>query len=363
MGKQKVESGQERCKRKVMSTEDPKTIPIDRLVGAIGGQPKGEHRRTEYRTPVGTLSVSPEATGGGTFDKFHFWGGPFDNRGGRGAVQFAEITGLFSGSYPQVCEWLIRNYGEGVGRPPSLVAQAQAAQEEKYLPPQRIFDLRQRTDALMDYLCGQRGLPPGLIRDLARQERGPLAVGYGPKHGHYLIFPLRNHADPRKPEVGAILRWRDAGPPTLYGGKKAPKAAGTDSVKGWWQVGPYPAPTTIITEAPIDALSIWAALTPKDREHTRIIATGGEGGLKASGVWAGSERVFLAQDRDPAGHKQALKAWRAAYDAAARCPISRLLPPLEKDWNAAWQADPTRVREVLSAALEPTPTHSPARGR
>jgi len=119
-------------------------------------------------------------------------------------------------------------------------------------------------------------------------------------------------------------------------------------------VGPYPSATTIVTEAPIDALSVWSALTRKDRERTRIIATGGEGGLVAPGLWVGTERVFLAQDRDPAGHKQALKTWLAAYEAAVRCPTTRLLPPLEKDWNAAWQANPGQVQRLLATTLQLT---------
>jgi len=345
------------------------SIPIDSLIHLIGGKPKGPHHRSEYKLPAGTVSVSPQPDGG---DSFHFWGGPLHGTSGHGAISFAAKTGIAgSDKYPVVCEFLRAYSGAAASRTTHqpMVARAQPAKNQ-YIPPHRIFDLQKRTTVLIDYLSGQRKLPAALIKDLARQEHSPLAVGYGEGektiYGHYLIFPLRNHADPRKPEVGAILRWREPGDPPkhLFGGKPGPKVKGTDSSKGWWQVGAYPAPTLIITEAPIDALSLWAGLSEKNRESTRIIATGGEGGLKAPGLWAGTERIFLAQDRDNAGHQQALKTWIAAYAASVRCPVTRILPPgTAKDWNAAWQVDPRAVQEALSQALAPAQARAQSQAR
>jgi hypothetical protein len=206
---------------------------------------------------------------------------------------------------------------------------------------------------LQAYLHGQRKLPADLIMSLSQGPHAPIRAGYGDIYGHYVIFPLRDHTQAKKPEVGAILRWKDAGPPTLYGGKKAPKVAGTDSEKGWWQVGPYPARTLIITEAPIDALSLWAALKPEDRETTRILATGGSDKPKAHGVWEGVERLILAQDRDTVGEDQARDCIATAQAAGYQGPTERLTPPVgTKDWNDVWSVAPDVARTAVHRVLK-----------
>ena len=226
--------------------------------------------------------------------------------------------------------------------------------QSPYVRPQRLTDPQDTASRAVSYLSIRRGIPSAVIRDLLKSPHPPIAVGAGPRYGHYLLFPLRVHTDPETPEVGMILRWKDLGTPpkTLFGGAKTPKAPGTQTDQGWWQVGPYPAATTLVTEAPIDALSLWAALTPEDRTTTRIIATGGTGGLEAKGLWTDTERLFLAQDRDDAGQQQALSTWQAAHTAGVRGPVARLVPP-KTDWNAAWRADPETVRQAITETLHP----------
>ena len=339
-----------------------RAIPIGDLVSAIGGAPKGKQQAGYYRTPLGKLQVTPGIGG----DSYHFWSGSLAGTAGHGAISFVQHVGLAS-NFGGACDWLETHQGRNMQGPPRPTTQPLVTRAQKpYQPPWRVFDDRLKASALIGYLTGQRGIPSDIVLDLLRQPHGPLAAGYGPRYGHYILFPMRNHTDPKKPEVGAILRWKgaDQPPKTLFGGEKAPKAPGTQTGRGWWQVGPYPASTVIVTEAPIDALSLWAALMPADRETTRIVATGGEGGLSAPGLWAGTERVYLAQDRDQAGGKQALKTWIAAYAASTRCPTTRLLPPgSAKDWNAAWQADPNAVRTALATALQPAQAQSQARSR
>ena len=338
-----------------MAQHDPhfdslRQISLDTLIPAIDGRripSESTARTTYYATPLGKLQVTPGDDG---LDRYHFWSGPCAGKGNRGAISFVQDVGLAKG-FQAVCEYLQHHQPPSPPRP--LVQRARS--QSPYVRPQRLTDPQATASASVRYLSVRRGIPSAVIRDLLRNPHPPIAVGQGAKFGRYLIFPVRDHTDPQKPEVGAILRWSGMGTPpkTLFGGAKAPKAPGTHADRGWWQVGPYPAGTVIVTEAPIDALSLWSALTPDARQTTRILATGGQGGLTAPGLWRGTERLILAQDRDESGHQQALDAWQSAYDAGCRASVTRLVPP-HTDWNAAWRADPKATQQALTQALQPS---------
>lgn len=327
--------------------------PLVESIGAVKIPGESNDSTTYYRTPHGKLQVTPRKDA----DSYHFWAGALAGKSGHGAVSFVIAVGLAT-DFKSACQYLGARPQSAEPLQP-MVTRAQPGPVKPYKSPPHVFGATENAKALAHYLTVQRGIPVDIIAELANQPHPPIKAGYGPRYEHYVLFPVRNHADHKKPEVGSILRWKDPGDPNhdWFGGKKAPKAPGTKTDQGWWQVGPYPAATTMVVEAPIDALSLWSALNPKDRETTRIIATGGEGGLDAPGIWHGTKRLILAQDNDSTGDRQASKAQDTARKTGYVGPVARLAPPL-KDWNAAWLADPNAVRRALAAALQPTRTKS-----
>lgn len=329
-----------------------RAIPIETFldhIQAVTDPNPSTPKSTYYHTDLGKLQVTP--TQGGQL--FHFWSGALAGQGGKGAIDFVITTGLVR-DWKEASDYLQPYLGQTPPRPVPLVEQAHPAGTTKkpYTAPKPVFNAAENQRVLQVYLHGQRKIPSDVIRELSQGPHAPIRAGYGNVYGHYIVFPMCDHTNPRKPEVGAILRWKDAGPPTLYGGKKGPKAAGTDSSKGWWQVGPYPAPTLIVVEAPIDALSLWAALKPEDRTTTRILATGGSDVPKAPGVWAGVERLIFAQDRDAVGEDQARDCTAAAQAAGVTGPTERLTPPVgTKDWNEVWSIAPDVARTAVGRVL------------
>lgn len=336
-----------------------KAVPIATLVGEIQGavDPRYTSRNTTYyRTALGKLQVSP----GRTEDRWHFWSGPAAGQAGGGAIDFAVAAGLAANPREAVERlWPL----VGVEPlPASRSADRPAAQSPKaFRPPRPTYDRAANWAAIRDYLCGVRRLPPEIVRPLVEGPRPAIYAGHGDQKGewsdgHYLVFPVYEPSvytgrPTDTPMVGAILRWRHPGDPP-EGVPKAPKRGSGASQRGWWQVGPYPAPTLIVTEAPIDALSLWAALPAEARQTTRILATGGSDTPKAPGVWTGVERLICAQDRDPTGDQQA-HAVAVAARMAGLAGMDRLTPDHAKDWNAVWMAAPDVVRRALHTILVP----------
>jgi len=335
-------------------------IPVESLVGLLGKvqletryvSQGREH--IQFMTAYGRLSITPQP-GDPHGDLWHFYSGNFAGEPKTyGAINFVLVTGL-APDLRSASEFLRTYVGPAHPRLISWVKQTQPAARaamKPFKPPARTLDPADNWQAIQTYLCAVRKLPGDVLQPLVARDHPPVMAGWGPIFGHYMIFPLRDHTDPKKPEVGAILRWKGPGIPMLYGGNPGAKVAGTDGSKGWWQVGPYPTKTLIVVEAPIDALSLWSAFTPGDRQTTRILATGGTGFPSAPGVFAGVKIVIAAQDRDVHGDEQAQATIATAQGAGCTVPVRRLRPPIgTKDWNEVWQASPDTVRRMLAQVL------------
>lgn len=339
-----------------------KAVPIAVLVGEIQGEvdPRYTNRNTTYyRTALGKLQVSPGRTG----DLWHFWSGHLAGQAGGGAIDFAVAAGLAS-SPREAVERLEALAGGGLSTTPRPAAPPKPEAAAAFTPPRPTYNRAANWAAIRAYLCEVRKLPAEVIRPLAEGPHPAIYAGYGDQkgargEGHYLVFPVYasevwagREADARM--VGAILRWRHPGDPP-EGVPKDPKRGQGASHRGWWQVGPYPAPTLIVVEAPIDALSVWAALPEEARPTTRILATGGSDTPKAPGVWAGVERLICAQDRDSAGDTQAHQVAAAARMAGLTPDrMVRLVPPAPaKDWSEVWTAAPDTARRLVGETVAP----------
>ncbi len=340
-----------------ISSTDPYTpiraVPLEALIGAIDGVRDPHHHAaasTYYRTALGKLQVTTQ--GPGLPQLWRFWSGSLAGTGGRGAIDFVLHTGLAT-DLQAARDYLTSLVGTVI--PAASASPSEATWDQPFRPVPRAFDPAANWQAVKAYLVGERKLPESLVRAIAHQPHPIVYAGWGTKFGHYLIFPMRHPNDPET-HTGAILRWRDPGTPPerWFGGAKAAKAVGSRDTKGWWQVGPYGAATLIVTESPIDALSLWAGLALEDRETTRIVATGGASRLTAPGIFAGVERVFTAQDADAAGETQARHTLEDVAAAGLTVPVARLQPPTgAKDWNDAWQAAPSVVRRCLVQQWHP----------
>lgn len=316
-----------------------------------------------YLTSAGRLQIAAKDR-----ELWHLW---HSDTKGAGAIGFVQAVGLAHG-FRAAVEFL-ESLPEW--QPATLEAiQAARAREPEDLastapfgPPMRITIPLRNWAAVRDYLCRIRKLPEGLLKPLVEGARPAVYAGYAGDKGerdygagswnHYLMFPQYASAVWRnqpidRPEVGVIMRYRGEPPDGVLKTRKSGQGA---SQRGWWQVGPYPAPTLIVTEAPIDALTLWAALPDDARATTRIIATGGADTPKAPGVWAGVERLICAQDRDSAGDSQAHEAAVAARMAGlAGTQMVRLTPPPRaKDWSEVWMASPDVVRRQMHRLLVP----------
>lgn len=227
------------------------------------------------------------------------------------------------------------------------------------LPPQD-FNPEANWRQVNRYLVEERGLPPWLVREA--YEAHQVYAGWGHRAGGFLVFPCRpwdqKTVRPHGPEpTGAILRWAQPGtpPPDKYFGQTHPTAKGSRKDAGWWQIG-QGRQCVIATEAPIDALTVYAGLhAMRYDHHVTIVAGGGQGGFTER-QWTGFPTVVVATDRDPAGD---------GFDTTIRSQVKReqtvlrLQPPAgHKDWNEAWRKDlPTMMKTLqfgIQAALTPS---------
>ena len=112
---------------------------------------------------------------------------------------------------------------------------------------------------------------------------------------------------------------------------------------GWFHLG-YSRQTLIITESPIDAITLWASAIEEGVAHRLSIrSSSGAGGLSER-MWAGFEAVVADFDNDAAGRRYAdwVIEHRGEHETTCVTP-----PDAFKDWNAAWQ-------DGLRGFLEPT---------
>lgn len=342
-----------------ISSTDPYTtarsVPLEVLMGAIDGVCDVHHHSqgsTYYHTAFGKLQVTTKAPG--LPQLWRFWSGSLAGMGGRGAIDFVLQTGLAT-DLQGAREYLTSFVGAVVPEETGVRSSSKVIPDLPFRPVPRAFDATANWQAVKAYLVGERKLPEALIRAIVHEPHPIVYAGWGTKFGHYLIFPMRHPSDPET-DTGAILRWRDVGDPPerWFGGAKAAKAVGSRDAKGWWQVGPYEAATLIVTESPIDALSLWAGLSSEDRETTRIVATGGASRLTVPGIFANATKIFSAQDRDAAGEAQAEQAVADVRAVSLSISVQRFRPPQgAKDWNDAWRADSSVVRRCLARQMHP----------
>lgn len=203
--------------------------------------------------------------------------------------------------------------------------------------PPRSDDSEREWTLIRDYLVGERRLPDTIVADCYR--RGHIYGGAGLYQG-YMVFPHRA-SGPSSSVTGYSLRW--AGPGTPPRERPVKWVAGGSRFKeGWFMLGHSPE-TLIITESPIDALTLWASAIQEGVAHrVSIRSSSGAGGLTER-LWQPFDAVVGAFDNDAAGHGYA--EWLGQHRSAGETLC--LTPPEPyKDWNAAWQAG---HREFLGA--------------
>ncbi len=218
------------------------------------------------------------------------------------------------------------------------------------------YDYARPYQPVRDYLVGQRGLPESVVK--AAWDQGQIQKGYGPRDGHYILFPCRDWSQPDttphgpKP-VGALKRWIEAYPPAKSEYIKM-ALEGTDKKAGWWQFskGNAPKDILVITEQPIDALSVMAAATAlRQHDAITVVGFGGQGGLTEKLVSTG-KHIFIATDPDNPGLGYADEIERLAQRLPTVQSLTRCLPPDGKDWNEWWKTDRPAATQALQAALD-----------
>ena len=201
--------------------------------------------------------------------------------------------------------------------------------------PRRLSDPEQDWAHVQRYLVGQRRLPELMVADMYR--RGYVYAGGGVYHG-YLVFPHR--AETTSPAItGYSLRWANNNLPP-HDKPTRWVAPGSRLKAGWFSIG-RGMDAVVITESPIDALTVWASGIEEGLAHrVTIRSTAGAGGLTQR-LWEGFPRVVVATDRDDAGDSYA--QWVESHQTTGGS-IIRVTPPApHKDWNEAWQGGARRV--------------------
>lgn len=195
--------------------------------------------------------------------------------------------------------------------------------------PTRMVDPEREWFHVRDYLVGERRLPELVVADLYR--RGSVYAGAGFHHG-YVVFPHRADG-PDCSVTGYSLRWAKASSPPSDRPTKW-VASGSRLKDGWFTLG-QSRETLIITESPIDAITLWASAIDEGIAHrVSIRSSSGAGGL-AEPMWEGFDAVVTAFDQDAAGLGYA--EWVRQHRGQA--PTTTISPDgAYKDWNAAWQA-------------------------
>lgn len=191
------------------------------------------------------------------------------------------------------------------------------------------------------YLCERRGIPAELARQTAQ---------YHPAFRPWKDTPNipNKHRAPDRPAVLFPIRdleGRLVAAQGRYMDRREPKTMTTGHAKAglFATPGALEADPVIITEAPIDALSLAAVGYP-------AVALCGTALREWLAQPLAMRRVLLAFDADAAGDKAASE-WTAALRFGTRC--ARLRPNGAKDWNELLQAVGAealraRLRELLT---------------
>ncbi len=213
-----------------------------------------------------------------------------------------------------------------------------------------------------NYLVGMRGIPEWIVK--AAWDAGQIQKGYGPINQHYVLFPCRDWSQddttPHGPKaVGALKRWMDPTPPNNPDYTKM-AMPGTNKKAGWWQFSQDNSPKDIvvITEQPIDALSVMAAAQQLGQpDQIAVIGFGGQGGVTEKLVSTGTH-IIIATDHDRAGVGYAQDIEQKAHRLPSIQSVTRCLPPQGQDWNEWWKADPQAATQALKDALDAAWEHA-----
>lgn len=290
-------------------------------------------------------------------------GGRVNSRGpSKGMYAGMLVQAVEGGSFPEAIRRLKQTgmLEDGfVARHPATEAQDQGrgqAQGEKTKEFVWHYDYSRPYAPVRDYLVQERGLPESVVQ--AAWDQGQIQKGYGTVHGHYVLFPCRDWSQPDttphgpKP-VGALKRWMESYPPAKKEYVKM-AMAGTDKKAGWWQFsyGNAPQDIFVITEQPIDALSVMAAAQRLGQhDQIAVIGFGGQGSITEKLVATG-RHIIIAVDHDDAGMGYAQEIERLAPRQPTVQSVARCLPPEGLDWNDWWKGDPKAAAQALSTALD-----------
>lgn len=315
---------------------------VEALARARYGDP--DRIKTTARTAVwphtdhGTLLVGRPGSGA-LADAFRFT----DGLKGKGPIQWRErVEGL---AFPKAVRSLLA--GAGVPPAPQAVTPPASAPLRPYRRPPAA---PAAWPAVRAYLVA-RGLSRELVEGLHR--RGLVYATEPAPGAPYAVFPIRA---PDGREVGAFERF--AGAPeaeaaqAAYGLKRV--RAGSDPAAGAWTVGR--GPVLVLTEAPLDAAAVLDAVWQAGAGHAITVrAVGGSAFREAVHLlplapdrpW---HAVVAAFDADAAG--EAFADRLARWAANAGLPYTRLVPPVDKDWSAAWAEDRTLARRAVTLGLD-----------
>jgi len=262
-----------------------RALPLEAVLPLCGGE-RDRHDPRKWRTPVGTLSVNGP--------KFMNWS---RGLGGGGAIDL--VIHLKNVGFREAVEWLAGNFG----RQCLLLATSAALSSPLRLPPPAPENL----ERVKAYLALHRRIPRPLIETLI----GSGAL-YADRHANAVFLLLGKQNNP----VGAELR----GTTTFAWRGMAP---GSSKDRGCFAVGPATAPSIILCESAIDAVSCFV-LHPQ----SRCCSTSG---ARPDPPWLDSllhpsARIYCGFDADPTGD-------RMAQAMIARYPTVQRLRPKLKDWN------------------------------
>jgi hypothetical protein len=251
------------------------------------------------------------------------------DKGGRGAIDL--VMHVQEVEFKEAVEWLSgRDLSQ---RPANISTHAHSEEREprwRSLSAGDALEMpeanERRWDAVREYLVENRKLPAVLVDRL--HERG-LVFADDHQNAVFVRHNLTNNTWVRGDVTGASLRgtW---GEDNHYHGL----APGSARDQGWFWIGTGNGPVrrVLLTESPIDAMSL--ALLDKERRVqpgvTIYLSTDGSGGFPVKGLRAilnNGGLVAAAFDADQAGE---LMAWRLAQQLPG---VRRLTPIQSKDWN------------------------------
>jgi hypothetical protein len=243
------------------------------------------------------------------------------DKGGRGAIDL--VMHVQEVEFKEAVEWLS---GRDLSQRPADIHTYAHAEEREPRSLEMPAANEGRWDAVREYLVETRKLPAVLVDRL--HERG-LVFADDHQNAVFVRHSLTNNTWVRGEVTGASLRgtW---GEDNHYHGL----APGSARDKGWFWIGTGNGPVrrVLLTESPIDAMSL--ALLDKERRVqpgvTIYLSTDGSGGFPIEGlkfILKNGGLVMAAFDADQAGE---LMAWRLAQQLPG---IERLTPNQSKDWN------------------------------